>query len=171
MEQQVKRERLVVASFFFHGPGVPIQKSVLGLFRSLLHQILQKIPKLCKEFDILYQDKCYTEGKIGKTWNWHERNLKDFFKTHITDIPETHSIRIYVNTLDKCEEMTATNLIDFFSLITAKVASTKISISIYFSYQHYPVMTLKHGLAVCTEDENRTDIKKYLKESFRNVCF
>jgi len=37
------RDKPVVASFFFHGRGSSIQKSPLGMFRSLLHQILDQI--------------------------------------------------------------------------------------------------------------------------------
>ena len=37
-------EGLILASFFFHGRGSLVQKSPLGLFRSLLHQILQQVP-------------------------------------------------------------------------------------------------------------------------------
>ena len=44
-----KRES-ILASFFFHGRGAPTQKSTLGLFRSLLHQVLQQNRDLLSKF-------------------------------------------------------------------------------------------------------------------------
>src|SRR5437762_2502178 len=44
-----------VASFFFHGRGTSIQRTALGLFRSLLHQILIKIRPLLSEFQSMFQ--------------------------------------------------------------------------------------------------------------------
>ena len=46
---------ITLASFFFHSRGVPMQKNVLGLFRSLLHQILQKNRDLLSKFTSLYK--------------------------------------------------------------------------------------------------------------------
>lgn len=38
--------RLLVLSFYFWNPGTPLQKSLEGLFRSILLQVLQKFPEL-----------------------------------------------------------------------------------------------------------------------------
>lgn len=39
-------DKFLVLSFF-HGRGVELQKTRLGLFRSLLHQMLEKVPEAC----------------------------------------------------------------------------------------------------------------------------
>jgi hypothetical protein len=75
-EGRASPNELVVASFFFHGRGDPIQKSSLGLFRSLVHQILRQIPDLLTEFTSIYKNKREPEGsKI----EWHEAELQRFF--------------------------------------------------------------------------------------------
>src|SRR5271155_1763148 len=76
LKQQPSPKKLVVASFFFHGRGAPIQKTPLGLFRSLLHQILSQIPDWLSEFRSRYKTRCEIEEK----WEWHERELQDFLK-------------------------------------------------------------------------------------------
>jgi hypothetical protein len=48
---------LVIASFFFHGRGSPLQKSSLGLFRSLLYQILSHVPELLYQFTSVFKRK------------------------------------------------------------------------------------------------------------------
>jgi hypothetical protein len=65
MKKQVRE--YTVASFFFHGRGVSIQQTALGLFRSLLHQILTQIPSLLSEFQPIFQKKLETQGEPGRT--------------------------------------------------------------------------------------------------------
>src|ERR1700730_14373799 len=36
----------ILVSFFFHGRGSELQNSLLGLFRSILHQLLEEVPHL-----------------------------------------------------------------------------------------------------------------------------
>ena len=55
-DKQAKHE-MVVASFFFHARGSVLQKSPLGLFRSLLHQILQQAPGLLSTFSSAFGKK------------------------------------------------------------------------------------------------------------------
>src|SRR5271155_3673319 len=80
LKQQLSPKKLVVASFFFHGRGLDIQKTPLGLFRSLLHQILSQIPDWLSEFSSIYKERCETKEKPGEEWKWHERELQDFLK-------------------------------------------------------------------------------------------
>lgn len=47
----------VLASFFFHARGTELQKSRLGLYRSLLHQIILQISSLRSDFRKFYQKK------------------------------------------------------------------------------------------------------------------
>ena len=66
LKQQLSPKKLVVASFFFHGRGLDIQKTPLGLFRSLLHQILSQIPDWLSEFSLIYKKRYKTEGTPGE---------------------------------------------------------------------------------------------------------
>ncbi|KAL8364923.1 hypothetical protein RB595_003963 [Gaeumannomyces hyphopodioides] len=49
LRQWAGPRRLVMAEFFFWRPGTDLQKSVRGLFRSLLHKVLSKAPHLVKQ--------------------------------------------------------------------------------------------------------------------------
>lgn len=74
--QQESLDKSVTALFFFHARGAPIQKNSLGLFRSLLHQLLDQIPELLSELCSLFMKRCEKEGKPGKKWDWHITELK-----------------------------------------------------------------------------------------------
>lgn len=159
IEKQERQANLIVASFFFHGRGSLIQKSPLGLFRSLLHQLLQQIPRLLLLFSSLFEKRCETEGAFGTAWDWKERDLQDFFKHNVTD---SARIRLYIDALDECGEENAIKLVDYFDAITSGSNVVDASLSICFSCRHYPLVSRDDGLQVCVEDETNEDIQVYI---------
>ena len=151
------KESSILASYFFHGRGKPIQKNVLGLFRSLLHQILQQNRDLLSKFTSLYRKKCDTEGPCGNKWNWHGSQLQTFFKSSVVESAKTHQIRIYIDALDECGQDVALDLVEFFRCFTTPI-------SICFSCRHYPFVALEDGNEVCVENENAQDINAYIQD-------
>ena len=145
----------IFASFFFYGGGTFIQKSTLGLFQSLLHQITQQVPSVLLELTSTYKKRCETDGEFGKIWTWHERELQDFFESTVVETAKTHTMRIFVDALDECDEQTATSLVSFFKGVAD-------SLSICFSCRHHPPMALENGLEICVQDKNAQDIKTFV---------
>ncbi|KAH0538071.1 hypothetical protein FGG08_005333 [Glutinoglossum americanum] len=162
-KQRAPLNKLIVASFFFHGRGAPIQKSPLGLFRSLLHQILDQVPNLLSEFSSIFKERCKTKGEPGRKWEWHVAELQEFLETFILRISRAYSIRIYVDALDECGDVVAKHLVTYFQRLVLKLGSTEATLNICFSCRHYPILTLEHGLIICVEDENHLDIATYVK--------
>jgi len=171
IEKQDLQTNLVVASFFFHGRGSLIQKSPLGLFRSLLHQLLQQIPELLLLFSSLFKKRCDTEGQFGTVWDWKERDLQDFFKHDVADSARIRPITLYIDALDECGEENAIKLVDYFGTITSRSRVLDASLSICFSCRHYPVILSNAGLQVCVEDETNEDIQSYIQNvMWRHIC-
>jgi ankyrin repeat protein len=159
------RNNLVVASFFFHGRGTFIQKSPLGMYRSLLHQTLDQIPELLSEFTSIFKKRCEAEGKPGQQWEWHVMDLRKFLEDSIPHASKSYSIRIYIDALDECGEEVAKGLVaDFESLVSRLPPFTETALSICFSCRHYPILALEHNLAICVEDENYQDIRIYVHD-------
>ena len=44
--EKTRREDQTVVSFFFNARGAPIERSLIGMYRALLYQIFDKIPRL-----------------------------------------------------------------------------------------------------------------------------
>lgn len=131
--EQKPREMLVVALFFFHSRGALIQKSLLGFFRSVLFQILRKIPVALSSCSALFQKKCDTQEKVGEKWEWQTSELQGLFKHYITDaIVKTYSVQIFVDALDECGEEIARGLRDFFQQLMDDLPRTKASLRIFF---------------------------------------
>lgn len=163
------QHQIVVASFFFHARGSVLQKSPIGLFRSLLHQILQQVPELLSTFSSIFEKRCETQGKIGEKWHWHERDLEDFFRIHIAGASKAYKMRIYVDALDECGKAAASYLVEFFTHLINRVAFTNASLSICFSCRHYHDVVLGNGLEVCVENENHDDINLYIQTIIENA--
>ena len=150
-----------VVSYFFHGRGTPLQRSALGLFRSLLHQILTQIPPLLSKFQSMFQSRFQkepkTQGKPGKDWDWHKEELQDFFKSIIAE--KRYRIRIFIDAVDECGEDVAKELVKYFQKSTN---STESTLSICFSSRHYPY--IGHGIeTICVEDKNELDILTFIQ--------
>lgn len=161
-KERASRTELVIASFFFHGGGVPLQRNPLGLFRSLLHQVLDQIPELLSKFYSIFKKKCETQGEPGKTWEWHVTELQKFLEDTILNASKACSIRLYIDALDECGEKDARDLIAFFESLTSKLAPIE-ALGICFSCRHYPILALERGLTICMEDENHLDIVTYVE--------
>ena len=156
--EQIRGGDAVLASFFFHGRGASIQKSVTGLFRSLLHQLLLQLPELLTEFSCLHKKRTEREGQCGVKWEWHEKELQNFFKVRVTETARTRTIRLYIDALDESGEETAVELFDFFHHFSSLLA-------ICFSCRHYPLIASKNGLEICVESSNGPDIDTYIRTS------
>ena len=149
LKQQKSQDMLIIASFFFHGRGAPIQKSLLGLFRSLLFQILQHIPDSLASCSAIFKRKQDTQGSVQDDWEWQTSELQGLFKTYITDAIKTHSVQIFVDALDECGEDIAVGLVDFFQQLIEELPYTKTSFRLCFSCRHYPLVVLENGLEIC----------------------
>ncbi|KIW65143.1 hypothetical protein PV04_07425 [Phialophora macrospora] len=84
----------VLFSFFFHGRGSPIQKTPIGLFRSVLHQILDQVPELLEAFTKIFEEKQEKIGPYGENWEWRESELKHHFRASIVQAAALARIRL-----------------------------------------------------------------------------
>ena len=166
--RQPRQSNAVVASFFFSARGAPIQQTSLGMFRSLLHQLLEKIPEMLSKFSLMYEKKRDTKLGPGQALEWHERELRGFLDSYTTILPEAHPIRIYVDALDECGQDVAIGLVSYFRKLTSRPSSTKAGISVCFSCRHYPVLAPSHELKICVENENYQDIRTHVRTSLRD---
>lgn len=95
-----------VLKFFFHARGVSFETSTDGLFRSLLHQLLEKVPTV---FDAL--DK----RRLGlvKRQGWSSTLLKDTFREAVLSLDQDQ-VTCYVDAMDECHHSDIDNIIQYF---------------------------------------------------------
>lgn len=150
----------VLASFFFHARGTNLQKTCLGLYRSLLHQLLLQVSSIRSDFRQLYQTKI----QAHKSSNWHVNELQDLLTDFITRVGKILPIFIYVDALDECGPEEKRDLSDYLQTLTnLKVSTADMPIKICFSCRHYPRINLQNHLEICVEQENEDDIAKHVE--------
>ena len=151
----------VVACFFFFGRGSDLQKNSCGLFRSLLHQLLDQIPEMLSDFIPIYKKK---RQKSELDIEWHETELREILEQWILSASRDRPIRIYVDALDEAGEDVAEKLIAYFEELIERLGPTKAGFAVCFSCRHYPVLVPKNVLKICVEEENDQDIATYVRQ-------
>jgi hypothetical protein len=152
-------------SFFFLDRGTENQKTSLGLFRSLLHQLLAQFPQALSDLAEAFKHKRSQMNVLEGKLSWNEQELRDFFGSCLAKILEQSAVRMFIDALDECGEDEARDLFKHFKRWDSKYASSHQGLSICFSCRHFPVVVPAGTCPeVLVEDENRQDIRKYIDE-------
>ncbi|KAK2471435.1 hypothetical protein H9L39_17666 [Fusarium oxysporum f. sp. albedinis] len=125
-------DRALVLSFFFHGRGAELQRTPLGFFRSLLHQLLRHVPDALPDLVTAFQQRCKNMGEPDKKWQWHLREIQSFFKSSLPKVLKDHSIWLFVDALDECGEENAIDLVEQFKSLLRELPFTDSKIHICF---------------------------------------
>ncbi|OWT42488.1 ankyrin repeats (3 copies) domain-containing protein [Pochonia chlamydosporia 170] len=156
-------EEASILSFFFHGRGSELQKTQLGLFRSLLYQ-LREIPEALSHVVDAFRQRCETVGKPGEKWSWHPVELRNFFKSSILKALKTRPLWLFIDALDECGEENARSLVREFTSLQNRFLSTELKdFHICFTCRHYPILDLDDSLEICVENENSLDISTFVR--------
>ena len=154
----------VVASFFFFGGGNDLQRSSCGLFRSLLHQLLDQIPEMLFDFIPIYEKKFKIKQKSESDIQWHETELREFLEQWILRASRDRSISIYVDALDEAGQEVAEKLIEYFENLIEQLGPSKAGFAVCLSCRHYPNLVPKNVPRICVDEENNQDIATYVRQ-------
>lgn len=152
----------LVLSFFFHGRGVELQKTSLGLFRSLLHQLLSQKPDARSDLVATFRHKCQTVGEAGTGWQWHLRELQEAFRAALSKALERQSVWVFIDALDECGKQSAIDLVKHFKSLLGDVPAQSSQFLIAFTCRHYPILNLDSTYEITLEDENTGDISAFV---------
>lgn len=159
---ECKPQGLTLATFFFNGRdrGNESLTTLLFLYRALLNQILYQSPENLPELTSEYKE---FKKSRGGSWKWSIEDLRLYFSKVVPKISTKRHICILVDALDESGEENARELIRQFQETLAAVTKLDGVLKICFSCRHYPILTLKYGLTVTMEIENRKDIETFVK--------
>ncbi|KAK2591973.1 hypothetical protein QQS21_010345 [Conoideocrella luteorostrata] len=152
------RNGAVLASYFFHGRGTDLQRTPLGLFRSILHQVLTEVPNASPDLVATFISRQETSSE----WQWHQNELQGFLKTSLTNVLESRHVWLFIDALDESGEH-ARRLIENFQLLLKGISQNSFSLRICFACRHYPILGGDSNVEICTEKENAQDISTYVQ--------
>jgi hypothetical protein len=155
-----------IISFFFNARGQHLAKSVEGMYRSLLSQILRHFPQLRPKFPTHSPVSVQQQG-------WAVPALRNHLYRAITSLGQGEAITLYIDALDECDEDDVREAIEHFEELGSAALSRSVALHICFASRYYPRVSIQHCIDIHLEEqfEHHQDIKKYIngKLAIRDV--
>lgn len=141
--------KLLTPKFFFSSPGSSLQKSSVGLLRSLLYQILHKCPEFCP-----------LQARNEPLLDWTEKRLTKIFKNVTSQVTTSYRVCFFIDGLD---EFSGDHK-ELIALFQRLVES--LDIKVVLSSRPYPAFNRAFGSGAMLklEDLTRPDIKKSVSD-------
>ena len=157
LEQAVKQrsgDQLVI-SFFFNARGNDLEKTTLGMYRSLLFQLLSQATDLQP---LLLHD-------IKSTVSFDQGDLDllvRLFKKALEQL-KPRQLLCFVDALDECPENQIREMLETF------VQAADIGFLLCFSSRHYPNITVNAGVQFVLENQegHSQDLKNYITSELK----
>src|SRR5271156_2752931 len=153
-----------IVSFFFNARGSVLERSTLGMYRSLLLQLLTAIPPLQDNFVQMFSQK----RKHGDRYEWNIEELQDFLITAARGLGQ-YRLVCFIDALDECEENDVRELVDFLEGLGETAVSSGTSLNICLSSRHYPHIRIQKGIQLTVEGQggHDKDIATYVESKFK----
>ena len=145
--RRAHKTRLAI-HFFFNARGNYLEKSTLGLYRSLLFQLYQRVPKLQHAFVVLG----LATSKDTRPVEWTIEALEDLFEQTIRLLGSS-SVVCFVDALDECDEGQVRDMVKFFQRLSDIAKAVNVSFWVFFTSRHYPHITLSTGIHLKLEGQ------------------
>lgn len=167
LDQRSSDRRHLHLSFFFHGRGNELQRTTLGLFRSLLHQILHYMPKALPD---LLQAFKQMQIKFGAKLQWYAADLYKYLESSLSKVLQTQSVYIFVDALDECDRDDAARLLlDIQRLLDKVKPPNGNALRICLACRHQPEWKCLPEYEIVAEQQNRADISIYVQAQLSNI--
>ena len=165
-QEEQKIDFFILLTFFFNSRGQDLQKTAIGLFRSILHQLLEQAPTLHAEFAEYCKSKGNALVNQNKDLDWHLHELRELFSSYVYLVTEKTKIRVLVDALDECGEEAASDVVLFLESLMIDVRGNK-NLIICFSCRYYPILESTVGQVISVDRENAAPIALHVTKCLK----
>ncbi|KAL9617944.1 MAG: hypothetical protein Q9160_007310 [Pyrenula sp. 1 TL-2023] len=156
----------ILAGFFFWNPGTSLQKSLLGMLRSILHQIISQRPSLTSLLSSGPR-RSANDSKINFTFTgaqeWTVAGLFEVFRCLLASLAPQNHICVFLDGLDELESRTQ-DLLAFIKLLRE---APRVKICVSSRPEQAFRSAFKDVFQVRMQDLNRYDIARAAKGRLR----
>ncbi|KAH7191114.1 hypothetical protein DER44DRAFT_815655 [Fusarium oxysporum] len=154
--------KAITISFFFNARGEFLERSVSGMYRSLLLQLLEGFPDLQQ---ILDDPDLIPRNQVTCP---PLNILKDLFRAAISSL-EKRAVTCFVDALDECDEQQVKDMVEFLEEVAEQCVEDNVRFQVCFSSRHYPYIDIKSGIRLTLEgqDGHNEDLKRYISKHLR----
>jgi protein SERAC1 len=159
----VRNEKLepeTIISFFFNARGSELERSTLGMFRSLVHQILRQDSSMRYDFASRYKERCRT---IGENWEYQQFELQEFLLRSFSRRRDT-VLYVFIDALDECKEEEVRGVAYYLRELTDRALAAGNILNVCISSRRYPTITLSRCPEIDLEKGNSGDINRYVQK-------
>ncbi|KAJ2993782.1 hypothetical protein NUW58_g1738 [Xylaria curta] len=163
-----------IASFYFYNLGSKLQRTVNGLLRSILFQLLDEFPNCLDGFS-KYEIQLEIDAKEEQLFDG--MNLLELLENTLRSVLEVTPVWLFIDALDECRNDTGDpddeteevrGLIRNLKNLQLALGSLPHALRICCSCRHYPSIASKEDeLKIFTEMENVMDIKKFIERELQ----
>lgn len=161
-----ERSEYHVASYFFDAKGDRLQRSVVGLLRSILYQLLPHYPEelriLSRIVDLHDEEKNVDQDQL-EDLRLHQANFESFLQI-IFSQKLSRRVLIFIDAADECDN--PRSLLYFWRTLT-DLYSVPGQLNVCISLRHYPAITVNNCSEITVEHHNQGDLSRYVDHRFR----
>ncbi|OJI87665.1 hypothetical protein ASPTUDRAFT_419227 [Aspergillus tubingensis CBS 134.48] len=162
MRRKTRSKHDVTASFFFNARGESLEKSIIGMYRSLLLQLLEgytDLQTILDNSELVSQslDSCPPLN-----------SLKGLFHNSVSALGQ-RGFTCFVDALDECDEQQVIDMVQFFEDLTEESSAKGVPFRVCFSSRHYPYIVIRQGIRLTLEDQlgHAKDLETYAASRLR----
>ena len=154
-----------IISFFFNARGGELEKSTVGMYRSLLLQLADHFPELGHE--LYFSSRLQSWSGQGKI-DWTVEELKELLAKAIR-APPLSKLVLFIDALDECDEDEIRDMISLFEQIRDSAIATNLYFQVCLSSRHYPHITVSHARELILEGQggHDEDITNYINSELK----
>ncbi|KAH7133065.1 hypothetical protein B0J13DRAFT_610204 [Dactylonectria estremocensis] len=160
-------KKALVLSLFFHSRNEDLQRNLLGLSRTLLHQLLSQESDVLSELLGTFEKRRYGSCEPGAKWEWELDHLRRVFRWSIARVLKRRPVWMFVDGVDECGKEDAESIVRHFEGLL-QGPSARFRLRICFTCRQYPDQNWNCGFEINTEQENSKDISTYLRARLSN---
>ena len=142
-----------ILNYFFNARAPnSSEKSSLGLYRSLVHQLLAALP----QFTDCFMEKFSSKVRADDVNDWTELELQGFLIDVVQGTTRPR-LCLFVDALDEGDEEDIRAMINFLETLAIYADEHGSPLRICLSSRHYPHISISKGLTLVVEDQRAHD--------------
>jgi hypothetical protein len=144
-----------IAAYFFNARGGALEKTPLGMLRSIVYQLIKQDDTLFEEFLIRFRDKQHV-SRPGE-WEWRLQELEGF-TTSVIKQERSRPVVLLVDALDECNEVDMQHVVEFLESLSSNATRCGTTLRICLSRRHHPPLRIQRCLEL-TVDNNKDHLE------------
>lgn len=154
----------IIAAYFFNARGTDLEKTPIGMLRSLVYQLIDQDRGSCERFLVLFRDKL-KKHKQGQ-WEWGRGELQEYISAEAGNKSHKKPIIFLIDALDECGEREVQRVVSFLESLGADAVQSDVKLRICLSSRHYPTVSMRKYIELIVEEmqEHDDDIKLYIQD-------